>query len=277
MNFHLSFFAFFALFVSQSWGELTFEGERIDEWQGHKRHVFVVDGCEAWVVEPKVALPGNPWSWCMEFPDAFVDRCAVPHLLDAGFFHAHIVVGNTFGGPEAVKHFNAFHAFLVKHGLAKKAVLIGLSRGGMYAYRFAAQRPEGVAVLYGDAPLCDLKTVKGVEGYGPGSAPNWEAVKEAYGFKDDAEGLAYKGNPVDNLAPLAKAGVAIIHVIGDADNIVVPATNSDLIERRYRRLGGEIEVIHKPGVGHHPHGLDDPRPVLEFMMKWVAKAGILTR
>ncbi|MEZ5434198.1 MAG: hypothetical protein R3F31_24145 [Verrucomicrobiales bacterium] len=39
-------------------------------------------------------------------------------------------------------------------------------------------------------------------------------------FKDDAEAMAYGGNPVDNLAPLAKAGVPLLHVYGDADTVV---------------------------------------------------------
>jgi pimeloyl-ACP methyl ester carboxylesterase len=203
----------------------------------------------------------------MEFPDAFADRCAAPQLLAAGFHHVHIVVGNTFGGPEAVKHFNAFYDLLVAHGLAKRGALIGLSRGGMYAYRFASERPEAVAVIYGDAPLCDLHTVKGGDGFGRGSATEWANVMKAYGFKDDAEALAYKGNPVDTLAPLAKAKVAIIHVIGDADDVVVPAKNSDVIEHLYRALGGEMQVIRKPGVSHHPHGLDDPKPVVDFIVK----------
>jgi hypothetical protein len=30
-------------------------------------------------------------------------------------------------------------------------------------------------------------------------------------------------------------------------------------------------VIHKPGVGHHPHGLDDPLPVVEFIEKHTQK------
>lgn len=264
--------ALILLFLSTAaCAELSFPKETLDEWHGFKRHNFEVDGCEAWVVEPKKALPGNPWSWGMEFPDAFAERCAAPQLLEAGFHHVHIVVGNTFGGPEAVKHFNAFHDFLTAHGLAKKAVLIGLSRGGMYAYRFASQRPEGVSVIYGDAPLCDLKTVYGVRGYGKGSRGDWAIVKEAYGFKSDKEGLAYQGNPVDTLAPLAKAKVAIIHVIGDADDIVVPATNSNLIEQRYRELGGNMQVIHKIGVGHHPHGLDDPKPVVDFILQHTAR------
>jgi hypothetical protein len=47
---------------------------------------------------------------------------------------------------------------------------------------------------------------------------------------------------------------------------VVPvAENTSLIESRYKALGGQIQVIHKPGVGHHPHGLDDPTPVVTFI------------
>src|SRR5204863_1474732 len=133
--------------------------------------------------------------------------------------------------------------------------------GGLYAYRFASEHPERVAVIYGDAPLCDIRAVFGGNGYGRGSATEWAKLMKAYGFKDDAEALAFRGNPVDTLAPLAKAKVAIIHVIGDADDVVQPAKNSDLIEQRYRELGGEMQVIHKPGVGHHPHGLDDPEAV----------------
>ena len=53
---------------------------------------------------------------------------------------------------------------------------------------------------------------------------------------------------------------------GDADDGVPPAENAAIIEQRYKALGGEIEVIHKPRVGHHPHGLDDPAPVVKFIL-----------
>jgi hypothetical protein len=251
--------------------EVSFSKETTDVWQGFKCHHFKVDGCDVWVAEPKTALAGHPWSWCMEFPNAFTERCAAPQLLAAGFYHVHMAVGNTFGCPEAVRHFKVFYDLLVEHGLAKQAALIGLSRGGMYAYRFAAEFPECVSVIYGDAPLCDIKTVKGGEGYGKGSVPEWANLTKAYGFKDDAEALAYKGNPVDTLQPLAKAKVAIIHVLGGADDVVLAAKNSDLIEQRYKALGGVIEVIRKPGIGHHPHGLEDPKPVVDFILRHTAK------
>jgi pimeloyl-ACP methyl ester carboxylesterase len=70
---------------------------------------------------------------------------------------------------------------------------------------------------------------------------------------------------------LAKAGVPILHVVGDADEVVPIAENSDIIEKRYKTLGGKIDVIHKPGVGHHPHSLKDPKTIVDFFLKHTSR------
>ena len=88
-----------------------------------------------------------------------------------------------------------------------------------------------------------------------------------WGFKDEVEALAYKGNPVDSLAPLAKARVPLLHVYGDADDVVPWDENTGLIASRYKELGGDITLICKPSVGHHPHGLEDSTPIIEFIEK----------
>ena len=251
--------------VSLAWPQ-----EKRDTWHGYTRHTFTVDGCKAWVVEPKQPRPGRLWSWCLEFPDAFTERCAALQLLEKGFYHAHIMVGNTFGSPAALKHFDAFFAALTAQGFSSRPVLIGLSRGGLYAYRWASEHPEQVSVIYGDAPVCDFKSWPGGKGQGQGSPNDWKSLLECYGFRDEAEALAYRGNPIDTLQPLARAKVALIHVVGDADVVVPVAENTALVEARYRQLGGEIEVLHKPGVGHHPHGLDDSTPVVDFILKHVS-------
>ena len=79
--------------------------------------------------------------------------------------------------------------------------------------------------------------------------------------------MAYKKNPVDNLEPLAKAGIPIFAVIGDADEGVPVKENIDVVEDRYKKLGGKIEVIRKPGGKHHPHSLPDPTPIVEAVVK----------
>ena len=270
-----TFLAVLALFCGHVFAEppaaeasaLTFPGETVDEWRGFKRHKFQVEGRAAWVVEPKTALPGKPWAWYMEFPEAFLERCAAPQLLAAGFHYVHIGVGNTFGSPDAVKQCSAFYELLVARGLAKKAALVGISRGGLYAYRFASEYPERVAVIYGDAAVADFKSWPGGKGKGKGSKGDWAAVLKCYGFKDEAEALAYPGNPIDRLEPLAKAKIALIHVVGDADDVVPPAENAAIIEERYKALGGTTQTLHKPGVGHHPHGLDDSAPVVKFIIE----------
>jgi pimeloyl-ACP methyl ester carboxylesterase len=247
-------------------------GEKIDTWHGYQRHNFTVDGCQAWVVAPKQAAPGNPWTWCMEFPDAFLDRTGVPQLLAKGFYDVHIRVGNTHGCPAALKHFDAFYQAITAQGLAKRGTLIGISRGGLYAYNWGSRNPDRVVCIYGDAPVCDFKSWPGGKGKGKGSKGDWTALIKNYGFADETEALAYKSNPVDELAPLAKAGIPLIHVVGDADDVVPVAENTALVEQRYKELHGTMVVLHKPGVGHHPHGLDDPQPVVNFILEATAKA-----
>jgi pimeloyl-ACP methyl ester carboxylesterase len=252
--------------------QVSWPEEKMDLWHGSKRHTFTVDGCVAWVVEPKNPLPGNPWTWCMEFPNAFTQRCGQPALLEKGFYHAHIVVGDTFGCPDAVKHFNAFYDAVRAQGLAPKVVLIGISRGGLYAYRWASENSDKVSVIYGDAPVCDFKSWPGGKGQGRGSKNDWAALLKSYQFQTEAEAMAYRGNPIETLAPLATNGVALIHVVGDTDEAVPVSENTAIVEARYCQLGGEIKVIHKPGVGHHPHGLDDPAPVVDFILRHTGTA-----
>ena len=235
-------------------------------WFGFDRYDFEVEGKPVLVVMPKVTAPGRPWVWHGEFfghkpnPDLA--------LLGRGFHVVYMSVPDLLGAPEAVAHWNALYRELTtRHGFAKKAALVGLSRGGLYVYNWAIANPDRVACLYGDAPVCDFKSWPGGKGKGPGSAHDWQLVKERYGFQSDAEALAYKGNPVDNLAPLTGAKVPLLHVYGDADDVVPWEENTKLIAERYEKLGGSITLIAKKGVGHHPHGLEDSTPIVEFIEK----------
>ena len=256
--------------VASAAEEITPFPGKAGDYHGYVAHRFKFDDCDCTVVEPKAAAPGRPWIWRTEFFDH--RPMADLALLEKGFHLVHMVVGNTFGCPTAMKHFEAFHAELTgKYKLSAKCVLEGFSRGGLYAYNFAAANPAKVAAIYGDAPVCDFKSWPGGKlknlGKGNGSAGDWQGVLKCYGFASDEEAIAYKMNPVDNLKPLADAKIPLIHVVGDADDVVPVAENTAVIEERYKALGGEIEVIHKPGVNHHPHSLDDPSPIVEFILK----------
>lgn len=262
-------------FTDQAFGvAIDWQPAKTDTWHGFTRHHFTVDGRPCWVALPKQPRPGNPWVWCLEFPTAFDTRTGAVPLVESGFHYVHMSVGNTFGSPAAQAHLDAFYNHLVAKGLSRKAALIGVSRGGLYAYRFAARNPARVTCIYGDAPVCDFKSWPGGKGKGPGSAGDWASLLTCYGFKDESEALAFTGNPVDILEPLAKASIPLIHVVGDTDEIVPVEENTAVIEQRYKAIGGTITVFHKPEVGHHPHGLDDPAPVVDLIKEYTTRFDI---
>lgn len=241
---------------------------RTSDWHGFVRHDFEVGGHPAVVVAPREAAEGRPWVWHGEF---FGHKPAPDiALLRRGYHLAYLRVPDLLGAPPAGKHWDAFYAELVgKYQLAPRVALVGLSRGGLYCYNWAIAHPDRVACIYGDAPVCDFKSWPGGRaqggGKGKGSPRDWQLVLRHYGFANDAQALAYRGNPVDQLKPLAAAQVPLLHVYGDADSVVPWDENTGLLATRYRQLGGTIHLIAKPGGEHHPHGLTDPAPIVEFI------------
>jgi pimeloyl-ACP methyl ester carboxylesterase len=266
--------------VKEGASVLQLPGKR-SRWFGFERVDFEVDGKSVLVIAPKVEAPGRPWAWHGEFfghkpnPDLA--------LLGRGFHIVYMSVPDMLGSPEAVAHWNALYSELTgQFGFAPKVALVGLSRGGLYCYNWAEANPNKVACIYGDAPVCDFKSWPGGFGKGKRSDRDWQLVLERYGFKTDDEAKAYGKNPVDNLTPLARAKVPLLHVFGDADEVVPWEENTGLVAERYGKLGGTIKLIRKPGVNHHPHGLDDSTPIVDFIWQnsasqaakmWLAKHG----
>lgn len=244
-------------------------GGKKSTWYGFDRYDFQVGNKTATVIVPPEAAPGKPWVWHGEFfghkpaPDVA--------LVEKGFHAVYLKVPNMLGSPKAVKHWDELYKALTeKHGFAKKVALVGLSRGGLYCYNWAAANPDCVACVYGDAPVCDFKSWPGGSkrirtNKGKGSDRDWKFVLSEYGFASDEEAFAYKKNPVDQLEPLAKAKVPLLHVYGDSDKVVPWDENTGVMVKRYKKLGGRINVIIKKGIGHHPHGLKDSSPIVDFI------------
>jgi pimeloyl-ACP methyl ester carboxylesterase len=233
-------------------------------WRGFDRFDFTCDGRPAIVVAPRQPAPGRPWLWRAEFFGAFptVDEA----LLGRGWHVAYLDCRDTFGSPATMRHWAVFYDLLTgQQGLARRPVLLGMSRGGLYVYAWAAAHPDRVGLIYGDAPVCDVKSWPGGKGKGRGSPKDWALFRQVYGL-DEAGALGWKGNPIDNLAPIARAGIPILHLVGDADDVVPVDENTAVLVARYRKLGGSIEVMVKKGVGHHPHSLPDPAPIVEYIL-----------
>lgn len=230
-------------------------------WNGYDRLDFTVAGRPCIIVVPKALAAEKPWIWRTEFfgHEPQVDLA----LLERGWCVAYMDAKNMYGGPKAMALFGQFYAHVVvQFGLSKRVVLEGFSRGGLYAFNFASIHPARVAALYLDAPVLDIRSWPGRNR----ASREWAECLEAYGLTEESL-PAFRGNPVDRAASLAKAGVPVISVCGDADQVVPLAENTAVLEKRFRENGGTIEVIIKPGVDHHPHSLKDPKPVVDFLLK----------
>lgn len=230
-------------------------------WNEHVRLDFSVAGRPCWVVLPREPAAGKPWIWRTEFfghePQADIA------LLKRGWHVAYLNVKNMYGAPRSIELMRRFHDDVVaRFGLARRVVLEGFSRGGLYAFNYAATHPDRVAALYLDAPVLDIRSWPLRKA---GEKERRECLA-AYGLTEDSL-AAFRGNPLDRVEVVAKGKIPIIAVCGDADQTVPFAENTALLEKRYRELAGEIQVIVKPGVDHHPHSLKDPTPVVEFLVK----------
>jgi pimeloyl-ACP methyl ester carboxylesterase len=180
-------------------------------------------------------------------------------------------VAELFGNTEAIGIWDRFYSRLVRAGLSHRASLVGFSRGGLYVYLWALAYPDRVTCVYADAPSLDFKSWPGGKGIGGGNKELWELFKKEFDLGSEAGALAWKGNPLDRAGEIARGGYPMLHVIGDADMTVPPGENTDPFEQKVLAAGGRITVIRKPGVGHHPHSLIDPAPIVEFILKATAE------
>ncbi|MCK5270363.1 MAG: hypothetical protein KAJ46_06245 [Sedimentisphaerales bacterium] len=238
-------------------------GKEKTYWNDYEKYDFVVDGRKCFVIVPRVTAVGRPWIWRARFFDTEPQTDIA--LLKKGFHLAYMDVVEMYGSPGAVGHWNKFYYYVTqKYNLAGKIALECLSRGGLIVYNWTAANAEKVACIYADAPVCDFKSWPGAKGSSKGSSPNWRRCLKAYGLTED-EALVYKHNPIDNLEPIVHADVPLLHVCGDSDKLVPMDENTDILEERYKKLGGRIRIILKKGIGHNPHSLKDPTKIVRFI------------
>lgn len=130
------------------------------------------------------------------------------------------------------------------------------------AYGWAFRNPDSVERVAGICPATDFRT--------------WPTLTNVINFPP--RGLEYEltleqlsqrvteFNPIDNLAPLAKAGVKILHIHGDKDDIVPMGANSTELAKRYRELGGSVEIVVLNGLGHGGKILYESKPLANFLI-----------
>jgi hypothetical protein len=121
---------------------------------------------------------------------------------------------------------------LVDDGFSKKPALIGTGANAGELYAWAISNPGKVSSIYARNP--------------------------------SLRSLMTTSPPIDNLAPLAKAGIPILHDCGSLDPWLNDQTR--VVEKRYKELGGQITVILREGEGHFPLAPKDPTPVVDFIL-----------
>jgi hypothetical protein len=194
------------------------------------RYSFELGGVEGSVnvIVPKDVAAGKPWVFRAGFVgrDAAVDLA----LLAKGF---HIVtgpVGYNSNGPQR-RHWDAVYRHLTNHGFAKKPVMEGAGGAAAEVYAWSIANPDRVRCIYAENPV--LRDTTGNE------------------------------RPLDNLAPLAKAGVPLLHVCGSADPWLDGQTRA--AQRRYSDLGGKMEVMVMEGDRYCPIAGKELTQVVDFI------------
>jgi hypothetical protein len=198
----------------------------------YDRYAFELPGVEGAinVIVPQTTGPGRPWVFRADYVsrESAVDLA----LLAKGF---HIVTGPVpynADGP-ILAHWNTVYKHLTDCGFSKRPVMAGGGGAAGEAYAWAIENPEKVSCIYAANPAMHSNLAK--------------------------------TQPLDNLAPLAKAGVQLLHVCGSLDPWL--KDNTRMVEKRYQELGGQITVIIDEGVGHYPLGPTDPKSVVDFIIQ----------
>lgn len=231
------------------------------QWNGCDRYDFKFRDRDAIIVAPKQAAKGNPWIWRPAFFDAFpsVDKA----LLEKGFHIAYYDVTHLYGSPRGVTLGTDFYNYMKDYyHLSAKVTLEGFSRGGLYALNWGSRNTDKIACIYLDAPVCNVFSWPGRK-----NEELWKDLLKAWNLTDE-EMNNFSGNPIDNLESLAKAGIPIISVCGDSDQTVPLKENMDIVRSRYLAMGAPVELIIKKGCDHHPHSLDNPEPVVDFILRY---------
>ena len=239
-----------------------FQGKK-SEWCGCPRYDFELEGRDVIVVVPEKPLPGNPWVWRPAFFDAFpvIDQC----LLDMGFHITYFDTTNEWGRPEALAAGRIFYDVMVnKYGLMPRVVLEGLSRGAYFALRWGQMFPETVACLLLDNPLCDLfELEKNTEWWGD-FQKKWGYTQENCPTRD-----VFFDNAIFHIGELAQNRILILGLSGGMDDVVPYERNMRIVKQVYARYEAPIKVIVRPNAGHHPHGLDNPTVVVDYISRCV--------
>ena len=234
-------------------------------WNGYRRIDFYFEGRESILVFPDSSTPDKNLLFKTEYFDAF--PAFEIEMLRRGWHVAYIKNLTRWCLDEDLDLKERFASYLhEQHGLCEKCVPVGMSCGGMFACKFAAKYPHRISALYLDAPVMNLLSCPAGIGVAENSLFKEFTVATGMTLSDL---ISYRDHPMDKLPILLDNNIPVVIVYGDSDKTVPYCENGALLEKYYKDNGGTVLAIGKEGCGHHPHGLADNTPIIEFIEKYM--------
>ena len=236
-------------------------------WNGFEEKQFIFAERNAWIIYPK-GEPNGKMILKTEYLDAFPNFDT--EMLNKGYYLIYISHRSRWAPDEEIDIMADFVGFCAKElGTDSKCILEGMSCGGLQAAKFAQKYPELTAVMYLDAPVLNILSLAGL---GECDQANvevfWREIVATYGVNKSTI-INFRKSPIDNMQPLIDNNIPVIMLYGNADRVVVYEENGKVLEDFYKENNGILKVIAKSMVGHHPHCLDNPEPIIEFVEKYI--------
>ncbi len=238
-----------------------------ENWNGFPMESFTFEGYEARLVFPEEGRSNGRLAVKTEYWNAFPQTEIA--LLKQGFHLCWLKNETRFGLPQDVDRKARFVHYLTgQYGLQSRAVLVGMSCGGLIAVQFAARHPDLVSCMYLDAPVFNyLSWPCGFGSATVGVADHQvDECLKAHGMQNISELIGYRQMPLDKIPALAAERIPVVMVAGGSDPTVPYHENGIYLQQAYEQAGLEISVFIKPECAHHPHGLADCTPVVNFIL-----------
>ena len=234
------------------------------EWNGFERLDFQLDGRKAILVCPKTPRADKKWLFKTEYFGAFPSFEI--EMLNRGYYVAHISNITRWCLPEDTDAKALLCEFLINEiGLYPKCMTVGMSCGGMQSVYLAAKYSGYVAAMYLDAPVLNLLSCPC--GLGVAEVNFYDEYVKATG-KTVSDLLNYREHPIDLIYKVIAEDIPAILICGDSDKTVPYIENGKRLAEKYRQSDVPFVEILKKDCDHHPHGLDDVTPIVNFAEKY---------
>ncbi len=237
------------------------------DFYGFEQINFSFEGHDAILVKPKTPDAKHNVAFKTEYFGAFPNTEI--ELLRRGFHVAYVKNTNRWATPADCAMKARFIEYISKeYGLRDQVVTVGMSCGGAFSVNLAGFYPERVLCMYLEAPVLSFFSCPAEMGSGhlPGAWEN-EFLKAYPEVRDRADLFLLDAHPMSRIPSLIEHRIPFVMTYGPEDATVPYAENGALLVEKYERTDIPHLVIARPLTGHHPHGLNDPTPVIDFILK----------